>query len=65
MTIGQALLDAMRLVTDLTSSEKSSAVLQLLEQVQLSERFAALFPYEVSGGQLQRVALARALAPGA
>ena len=63
MTIGQALLDAMRLVTDLSLHEKKDRVLQLLKQVQLHERFAGLYPHEVSGGQLQRAAIARALAP--
>jgi len=64
LTIGQALLDAMCLVTDLSTHEKQQRVLALLDQVQLEERFAGLYPYEMSGGQLQRVALARALAPG-
>jgi oligopeptide/dipeptide ABC transporter ATP-binding protein len=64
MTIGQTLLDAMRLVKDMSAQEKRQRVLTLLDQVQLDERFVRLYPYEMSGGQLQRVALARALAPG-
>jgi oligopeptide/dipeptide ABC transporter ATP-binding protein len=64
MTIGQTLLDAMRLVRDRSPEEKKQRVLTLLDQVQLDERFVRLYPYEMSGGQLQRVALARALAPG-
>lgn len=64
MTIEAALLDSMRLVTDLDLRSKRLRVLQLLDQVELSERFATLYPYEMSGGQLQRAALARALAPG-
>lgn len=63
MTIEAALLDSMRLVTELSPSEKKQRVFQLLDQVELSERFAKLYPYEMSGGQLQRAALARALAP--
>ncbi len=63
LTIGQTLLDAMRLVADLSTQEKRQRVLALLDQIQLDERFAGLYPYEMSGGQLQRVALARALAP--
>jgi oligopeptide/dipeptide ABC transporter ATP-binding protein len=64
MTVGQTLLDALRLVPELSAGEKKRRVVDLLDQVQLDERFAALHPYEMSGGQLQRVALARALAPG-
>ncbi|MBE0690013.1 MAG: ABC transporter ATP-binding protein [Anaerolineae bacterium] len=63
MTIESALLDSMRLVTDMDLATKRRRVLQLLDQVELSSRFATLFPYEMSGGQLQRAALARALAP--
>jgi oligopeptide/dipeptide ABC transporter ATP-binding protein len=63
MTIGQTLLDAMRLSRHLTLTQKEQRALALLDQMQLDERFVALYPYEMSGGQLQRVALARALAP--
>ena len=63
MTIGQTLIDAMRLAGHLTVQQKEQRALGLLDQVQLDERFVALYPYEMSGGQLQRVALARALAP--
>jgi oligopeptide/dipeptide ABC transporter ATP-binding protein len=64
MTIGDALVDAMRLVDGLGAAEKRERAASLLAEVQLDGRFAALYPYEMSGGQLQRVALARALAPG-
>ena len=63
MTIGQTLLDAMRLIKDMSAQDKRQRALTLLDQVQLDERFIRLYPYEMSGGQLQRVALARALAP--
>jgi peptide/nickel transport system ATP-binding protein len=63
MTIGQTLLDVLRLVDEMSAAQKQRRVLDLLEQVHLDERFVALYPYEMSGGQLQRVALARALAP--
>jgi oligopeptide transport system ATP-binding protein len=63
MTIGETLLDAMRLLRNLTSREKEQRALKLLDQMQLDGRFVGLYPYEMSGGQLQRVALARALAP--
>jgi len=63
MTMESALLDSMRLVTELDLATKRRRVLQLLDQVELSSRFATLYPYEMSGGQLQRAAIARALAP--
>lgn len=63
MTIGQTLLDVLRLMEDMSEADKHHRVVELLEQVHLDERFFGLYPYEMSGGQLQRVALARALAP--
>lgn len=63
MTIGQTLVDAMCLSRHLTLKQKEQRALALLDQMELDERFVALYPYEMSGGQLQRVALARALAP--
>ena len=64
MTIGQTLVDAMRLAGSLSPAEKRQRAIELLDQVQLDAQFAMHYPYEMSGGQLQRVALARALAPG-
>ena len=46
----------------LGSSERSSAVSDVLTLCQISE-LAERFPHELSGGQQQRVAIARALAP--
>lgn len=63
MTIEETLLDALRQVPELDAPERRQRVGDLLEQVQLGARFAALYPYEMSGGQLQRAAIARALAP--
>ena len=65
MTIEQSLQDALRHTTGMeAAARRSHARRLLLEQVQLDQRFAALYPYELSGGQLQRAAVARALAPG-
>jgi oligopeptide/dipeptide ABC transporter ATP-binding protein len=63
MTIGDALVDAMHMLTDVGRTEKRQRAMRLLADMQLDARFAGLYPYEMSGGQLQRVALARALAP--
>jgi peptide/nickel transport system ATP-binding protein len=63
MTIGQALMDAMRLMPDLDDKHRQQRAFALLEQVQLDNRIANLYPYEISGGQLQRAGIARALAP--
>ena len=59
----EVLLDAMQLLSKFSIKEKRLRARQLLQDVELGNRFLNLFPYEMSGGQLQRVALARALAP--
>ncbi len=64
MTVEQSLQDALRHTTTLAAAARRDHARLLLEQVQLDRRFAALYPYELSGGQLQRAAIARALAPG-
>jgi oligopeptide/dipeptide ABC transporter ATP-binding protein len=63
LTIEQALVDAMQLLTGLGATEKRLRTRRLLQDVELGDRFLQLYPYEMSGGQLQRAALARALAP--
>jgi len=63
MTIEAALIDAMRLLPGASRDDKRRRASKLLADVQLSDRFLHLYPYEMSGGQLQRVAIARALAP--
>lgn len=64
MTIEQSLQDALRHTTTLAAAARRDRARLLLEQVRLDRRFAALYPYELSGGQLQRATIARALAPG-
>ena len=47
---------------NLRGKQKQQEILQLLEMIELNERFYDRFPDELSGGQKQRVCIARALA---
>ena len=46
----------------LRGAKKTERVRQLLDQIEMADRFIDRFPAELSGGQKQRVAIARALA---
>ena len=46
----------------MVGSKKDSRVLELLEMIELDERFLDRLPSELSGGQKQRICIARALA---
>lgn len=62
MTVGAALLEAVRLDGEISVADARRRVHDLLDAVGLSTVFHDRFPAELSGGQAQRVALARALA---
>jgi oligopeptide/dipeptide ABC transporter ATP-binding protein len=63
MTIGESLVDAMRLRRDLGPEQRRAEAVRLLQRVGLDPAYDRRYPSEMSGGQLQRVGIARALAP--
>ncbi len=62
MTVASLISEPLDEHTKLTSAEKRSKVLQLLDDVGLNASFANRYPHEFSGGQRQRIGIARALA---
>lgn len=63
MTIGDAIIEPMRIHHILASDEERKArVVELLETVNLSGDHFERYPHEFSGGQRQRICIARALA---
>lgn len=63
MTIGNAIMEPMRVHKILTNDVKRKAkVIELLETVSLEAKHFHRYPHEFSGGQRQRICIARALA---
>jgi peptide/nickel transport system ATP-binding protein len=62
MKVGAAIGEPLAVQRIGTRAERRRRVGELLDEVGLSRRVAALYPHEFSGGQRQRIGLARALA---
>ena len=63
MLIGEIIAEGLRaLYPDLSITQRSQKVRQLLDQVGLPENSLNRYPHEFSGGQRQRICIARALA---
>jgi oligopeptide transport system ATP-binding protein len=62
MTIGQTLLEPLRIHNLAARSEQDDRVAALLQRVGLRPEMRDRYPHEFSGGQRQRIGIARALA---
>lgn len=60
--IGDAIAEPLKVHTKLTAIERKENVLQLLQEVGLSESDYHKYPHEFSGGQRQRICIARSIA---
>ena len=61
-TIGDQIADVLARHKAGTAAEVREAVAEVMTQVRLPDRFARMFPHELSGGLCQRAAIAAALA---
>jgi oligopeptide/dipeptide ABC transporter ATP-binding protein len=61
MKVGKSLAEPLAIQQLGPREERRDRVLQLLREVGLDERAAALYPHEFSGGQRQRLAFARSI----
>ncbi|MDX2968107.1 ABC transporter ATP-binding protein [Kribbella solani] len=63
MTVGQTLIEALRVHRRAEGTAARARMRELLDLVQLPAALADVHPRQLSGGQRQRVSIARALAP--
>lgn len=61
MTIREILEEPLESLTDWDRAKRRQRVLELMDIVQLDQRFLDRYPHEFSGGQRQRINIARAL----
>jgi peptide/nickel transport system ATP-binding protein len=61
-TIGQILLQPLKVFFDLSRDEMEDRMVKVLEQVALDSSLLSRYPDQLSGGERQRVAIARGLA---
>ena len=64
-TIGETLSVPLKYLKQMTPSQRTNRLVQLLEAVNMPMDSLACYPHEFSGGQAQRLAIARALAADA
>lgn len=62
LTIGEAIMEPMRVYKIIPRKELQKEMLRLLDSVQLPAGAATRYPHQFSGGQRQRIGIARALA---
>jgi len=61
LSVLQIIAEGLGVHTDLSATERESAVIDVLQEVGLSPEVRHRYPHEFSGGQRQRIAIARAL----
>ncbi|WP_417455126.1 ABC transporter ATP-binding protein [Kiloniella sp.] len=61
-TVGQIIGRPLELYFGMKGAEKRKRVIELLDEIEMGEKFIDRYPAELSGGQKQRVCIARSLA---
>jgi oligopeptide transport system ATP-binding protein len=62
MSLEQIVGEPLRVLPNLSGSERQERILSLIRKVGLGQHHLSLYPHEFSGGQRQRIGIARALA---